>query len=218
MKLALTLLLCAGLASGQSHIIRAGTVLDGRGNVALNQTIVIADDRITSIGDSAAVPDIDLSGLTLMPGWIGACMAVSDADSIFESQGKAYGLLKSGFTTVIAPSTRLRDLIDDRRWAGPRIMSRGSCSEAAKFFDSARDHKPLTAEVFAGITSGAAERLGISDSTGTVAPGMLADLVATGSNPMVDGGALRDVVFVMKEGRVYKELPQPERRKLILRQ
>ena len=53
-------------------------------------------------------------------------------------------------------------------------------------------------------TSRAAESLGLADAIGTVAPGFEADLVAVAGNPMTDITAVRDVVFVMKGGVVYK--------------
>jgi adenine deaminase len=218
MKLALTLLVCAlGTLQAQRHIIHAGVIIDGRGNVALNQTIVIDSDRITSIGPTTPRPDLDLSGETVMPGWIGACLPIDDSDSVMEAESKAFHLLKSGFTTVIAPSIRLRDLIEDQRWAGPRILPRGNCAAANRLFELARQGSAIGSEELAEVTSRAADRLGISDRTGVIAPGMLADLVATHGNPLNDGAALRSVVCVLKEGRVYREPEQPESRKLILR-
>jgi imidazolonepropionase-like amidohydrolase len=54
------------------------------------------------------------------------------------------------------------------------------------------------------VTSVAASALGMADSLGTVAPGMLADLIAVEGDPLADIGALRRVVFVMKDGRVWR--------------
>jgi imidazolonepropionase-like amidohydrolase len=218
MRLALTLLVCAlGPLEAQRHIIRAGMVLDGRGNVALNQTIVIDSNSITSIGQSDRKPDLDLSEQTVMPGWIGACLPVSDSDSIMEAESKAFRLLQNGFTTVVAPSTRLRDLIEDQRWAGPRMLPHGNCDSANRFLAAARQGSPISQEELAGVTSRAAQEFGISDKTGVLVPGMLADLVATHGNPLTDGAALRSIVCVLKEGHIYREPNPPERLKLKLR-
>lgn len=47
--------------------------------------------------------------------------------------------------------------------------------------------------------------LGISDKVGTIAPGMLADIVATDENPLKNIRTMEAVSFVMKEGVVYKQ-------------
>lgn len=55
-------------------------------------------------------------------------------------------------------------------------------------------------------TSLAARSLGLSDSVGAVAPGLAADLIATRGDPAADILALHRVAFVMKGGRVYRNL------------
>ena len=56
-------------------------------------------------------------------------------------------------------------------------------------------------------TSVAAELLGLADEIGTVESGKRADIVAVRGDPLQDIGAMEDVVFVMKAGRVFL---QPE--------
>ncbi len=58
-----------------------------------------------------------------------------------------------------------------------------------------------------GATSLAAESLQMAGQIGTLAPGLLADLVALDGDPLQDITAVRRVVFVMKGGVVYKHLP-----------
>lgn len=50
----------------------------------------------------------------------------------------------------------------------------------------------------------AADLVGMKDQLGTVEPGKLADLVATGENPLQNVKTLMQVKFVMKDGVVYK--------------
>jgi imidazolonepropionase-like amidohydrolase len=47
-------------------------VLDGRGEVRRNTRIVIEADKIMALDPAAAPVDYDLSGLTVLPGWIDA--------------------------------------------------------------------------------------------------------------------------------------------------
>lgn len=52
----------------------------------------------------------------------------------------------------------------------------------------------------------AAESLGLQNEIGTLAAGMDADLIAVDGDPLSDISAVRRVVFVMKGGKVYKNL------------
>jgi len=51
----------------------------------------------------------------------------------------------------------------------------------------------------------AAEVLGMSSKLGTIEKGKIADLVAVEGNPLENISLLKDISFVMKEGKVYKE-------------
>ena len=61
--------------------------------------------------------------------------------------------------------------------------------------------QPAMAAIVSG-TSLAAQSLGLQDSIGALAPGMVADIIATRGNPAEDITALRRVVFVMKNGQM----------------
>ncbi|MFY9549789.1 MAG: amidohydrolase family protein [Thermoanaerobaculia bacterium] len=53
-------------------------------------------------------------------------------------------------------------------------------------------------------TSKAAEMLGMSGRLGVIAPGAYADVIAVNGDPLADVKALGRVVFVMKDGKVYR--------------
>ncbi len=59
-------------------------------------------------------------------------------------------------------------------------------------------------EALAGATSLAAQSLRLADSLGTLAPRMLADIIAVPGDIRSDPTLLRRVFFVMRDGRVYR--------------
>lgn len=58
-------------------------------------------------------------------------------------------------------------------------------------------------EAINAATGRAAELLNISESLGSLAPGMLADIIAVPGNPLSDISLMGEVDFVMKDGIVY---------------
>jgi imidazolonepropionase-like amidohydrolase len=74
---------------------------------------------------------------------------------------------------------------------------------AAEFGLMVADGMTPAQALMAGTTS-AAELLGLEEKIGALQPGMLADIVATPGNPLDDIGLTRKVIFVMKDGVVYR--------------
>ena len=56
-----------------------------------------------------------------------------------------------------------------------------------------------------GVTSNAAKMCRIDGRTGSIQPGLTADLIAVEGNPLENVSVLGQVPFVMKAGRVYKQ-------------
>jgi len=63
---------------------------------------------------------------------------------------------------------------------------------------------PMAAMVSANSLG--AEAVGMSDQIGAIAPGLQADIIALEGDPLKDISAVRHVVFVMKDGVVYKNV------------
>ncbi|MDB5130758.1 MAG: amidohydrolase family protein [Mucilaginibacter sp.] len=60
-------------------------------------------------------------------------------------------------------------------------------------------------EAIKAATTSAADLLGISDKTGSISKGKFADIIAVDGNPLEDIRAMKNVTFVMKEGKVYNQ-------------
>jgi len=140
----LLLLGLASLASAQTSptTVRVGTLLDGKGGVQRNVTIVVDGSKIRSIGQSTATPTYDFSRTTVMPGLIDTHVHI---DSHFGPDGKpagrgtppqqgilyasenAYLMLMNGFTTTQSIGSRLdpdlRDAINRGTLPGPRLLT-----------------------------------------------------------------------------------------------
>jgi imidazolonepropionase-like amidohydrolase len=65
--------------------------------------------------------------------------------------------------------------------------------------------------ILQAMTINAARLLGVEKERGTLAPGMAADIIATPGDPLADPRALKQVHFVMKDGKVVKGKPVPPR-------
>src|SRR5262245_45364287 len=127
-------------------VIRAATLIDGKGGVMRNVNIVVQGARITRIGANAQGTTYDLKGLTVMPGWLDTHVHM---DAHFDPNGtshspasakdetpqqsmlyaveNAYNVLMAGFTTVQsvgAPLDRdLRNAIARGTIPGPRLLT-----------------------------------------------------------------------------------------------
>jgi imidazolonepropionase-like amidohydrolase len=146
-KILSILLTGACAAAGQQTVIRVSTLIDGKGHVLRNQEIVVENGKIARVGAAKSKPTIDLTGLTVTPGWIDTHVHPTwyfNKDGRFEqgpgrgakttpqqaalfAEANLYSTLMGGFTTVqsvgAALDGDLRDLIAQDAMAGPRLLT-----------------------------------------------------------------------------------------------
>jgi imidazolonepropionase-like amidohydrolase len=136
----------AATAAAQPIVIRTTTLLDGKGHVLRNKEIVVENGRIVRVADAKQKPTIDLSGLTVMPGWIDTHTHPTwyfNADGRLEQGGRGskstpqqtalyaasnlYATLMGGFTTVQSVGAELdkdlRERIEAGALPGPRLIT-----------------------------------------------------------------------------------------------
>jgi imidazolonepropionase-like amidohydrolase len=133
------------LAQGAPIVIKARTVLDGKGATLTNVAIIVQGSKIVRIEPAKADATYDLTTQTVMPGMIDTHTHI--VDHFNRSNGRlhtaadpetpeqttlyayenAYKTLMAGFTTIQSPGNPvdkdIRDWISDGRVAGPRILT-----------------------------------------------------------------------------------------------
>jgi imidazolonepropionase-like amidohydrolase len=127
-------------------VIRAGALLDGRGGVQRNVSVVVDSSRVVRIGPSAgANATYDLSRYTVLPGLIDTHVHITShfnkdgrastagetpAEQILFAAENAFVTLMGGFTTIQsigAPGDYdLRTAIARGRFPGPRLITSSS--------------------------------------------------------------------------------------------
>src|SRR5689334_13899 len=76
-----------GAPQSASIVIRASTILDGKGGVVKNRNIVVDGSRISKVEAGAQTATYDLTGLTVVPGFIDTHVHINWH---FDSDGKTH--------------------------------------------------------------------------------------------------------------------------------
>ncbi|HXY23683.1 MAG TPA: amidohydrolase family protein [Candidatus Acidoferrum sp.] len=142
----LTFSLAARVAVAQERpiVLKAATVLDGKGQILHNTIIVVEGAKIARVGGAPPkdASTYDLSRLTVLPGWIDAHVHPTwhfDANgrlagesepketTVLAGAANSWKMLAAGFTTVQSLGSPLdkdlRDAIDRFGLPGPRILT-----------------------------------------------------------------------------------------------
>jgi imidazolonepropionase-like amidohydrolase len=131
--------------TAQPLVLKTSTILDGKGQVLKNRSIVIEDGKILRLAGPGEKATYDLSGLTVMPGWIdthvhfawhfdannrlddgSASKETPEVRALYAEAG-AFATLMGGFTTIQSVGAEVdgpvRDLINSGQIPGPRIIT-----------------------------------------------------------------------------------------------
>lgn len=128
----------------------------------------------------------------------------------YNEQGFAF--MEKGKTIVLDTFKKALKHKDLRIVYGTDAVAGAHGRNFEEFIVRVRDggQDPMAALVSA--TSLSAESLGLEKSIGSLAQGMDADIIAMDGNPLQDFTAVRRVVFVMKGGKVFENLPAEAKR------
>lgn len=85
------------------------------------------------------------------------------------------------------------------------LPNKGRGELSLEHIESLREAGVPVADILRLLTTNAAKLLGVGNERGAIAQGMFADLIATAENPLDNIMALKGVMFVMREGKVYKQ-------------
>jgi len=123
----------------------------------------------------------------------------------YNEQGFAF--MEKGITIVLDTFKKALTHKDLKIVYGTDAVAGAHGRNEEEFVVRVRDGGQDPMAAIMSATSVSAESLGLRDRIGALAPGMDADIIAMDGDPLRDVTAARRVVFVMKGGKVYENLP-----------
>ena len=85
------------------------------------------------------------------------------------------------------------------------IQNKGRGELALEHIESYVEAGVPAADILRMLTTNAAKLLGVEKERGVLSQGMAADLIATADNPLDNIQALKNVTFVMRDGKIHKQ-------------
>jgi imidazolonepropionase-like amidohydrolase len=184
--------LAGSVGDAQSDIrIRAARAIDGTGQTLTNATITVRGSRIIAVDASHSEPaDIDLGGLTLLPGLIDVHVhigwhfgpdgrfeprAPAAAQDVLYAAENAYVTLMAGFTTIQSPGQPidldLRDAVARGVLPGPRILTSigqvipgpGTPADLRQTIRNLKKQRADVVKIFASVVRGGVEQVTTRD-------------------------------------------------------
>ena len=86
-------------------------------------------------------------------------------------------------------------------WASDETRGTWTVSQIESFIEAGIPPRAI----LAAMTTNAAQLLGVEKARGAIKPGLFADIIATPENPLENILTLKQVSFVMKNGKVFKQ-------------
>lgn len=86
-------------------------------------------------------------------------------------------------------------------WASDETRGTWTVSQIESFIEAGIPPRAI----LAAMTTNAAQLLGVEKARGAIKPGLFADIIATPENPLENISTLKQVSFVMKNGKVFKQ-------------
>jgi imidazolonepropionase-like amidohydrolase len=127
-------------APSKPLVLAASMLLDGKGGVLQDTRVAVDGSKILALDPKTGPVDYDLTGLTVLPGWIDAHVHITwsfgkdgknaggggtTPDATLRAASNAWVTLMAGFTTVqsMDSAVLLRDAVASGLLPGPRILT-----------------------------------------------------------------------------------------------
>jgi imidazolonepropionase-like amidohydrolase len=207
-------------AFAQKTLIHAGSLIDIKTNRILSeQSNAIKGDKILSASAGyrlAGSEDktVDLKNKTMMSRLMDMHVHIESqtspthlVDGFRDNESDvAYKALPYALITLIAGFTTVSDMggsgVNIAFGTDPGVFPHGE--NLRKFLYRTEVGMP-NLETIQAATFNSAQLLEVEDKLGTIEAGKIADIIAATGNPEEDFKVMKDVIFVMKEGRIYKQ-------------